>query len=221
MRQSSSPDAKTVDRFLRAQRFRDAGTRRVHGNILRSFQYFVSEHSTGSPLSVSIVQRWLNERHEKWPLHMIYLRARLVERFLEWSQAHGVISLNPFTELHRHYGSRTAPIVRALLSEDVEAALRELRFLPRFGSFLGKLMEAHVTQMRSLGYRYDVNEGILLRFDRFLQSHAELTGASLDKLVDVWSESRPSPNHVYEARKAGHLSTLRSSPGSAGEAAIV
>ena len=92
MSQSSSPDAKTVDRFLRAQRFRDAGTRRVHGNILSSFQYFVSEHSTGSPLSVSIVQRWLKERREKWPLHMIYLRARLVERFLEWSQAHGVIS---------------------------------------------------------------------------------------------------------------------------------
>lgn len=205
MSQSSSPDAKTVDRFLRAQRFRDAGTRRVHGNILRSFQHFVSEHSTGSPLSVSIVQRWLKEQREKWPLHMIYLRARLVERFLEWSQAHGVISLNPFTELHRHYGSRTAPIVRALLSEDVEAALRELRSLPRFGSFLGKLMEEHVTQMRSLGYRYDVNEGMLLRFDRFLQSHAELTGASLDKLVDVWSESHPSPNHVYEAQKAGHL----------------
>jgi integrase/recombinase XerD len=147
----------------------------------------------------------LKERRQKWPLHMVCHRARLVERFLEWSQAHGVISANPFAELHRHYGPRTTPIVRALLSEDVEAALQELRPLPRFGSFLGKLMEEHVTQMRSLGYRYDVNEGMLLRFDRFLQRHTELTGAPLSKLVEVWSESHPSPYHLGEAQKVGRL----------------
>ena len=34
--------------------------------------------------------------------------------------------------------------------------------------------------MRSLGYRYDVNERMLLRFDRFLQRHAELAGKPLE-----------------------------------------
>src|ERR1039458_2232843 len=38
--------------------------------------------------------------------------------FLEWSQALGVIYTNPFAELHRHYGPRTTPIVRALVSDD-------------------------------------------------------------------------------------------------------
>jgi len=37
-------------------------------------------------------------------------------------------------------------------------------------------MAEHVELMRSLGYRYDVNEGMLLRLDRFLQSCAELAG---------------------------------------------
>jgi hypothetical protein len=84
---------------------------------------------------------------------MVCHRARLVERFLEWSQALGVIDTNPFAELHRSYGPRTTPIVRALLSEDVEAALRDLRPVPRFGSFLGKVMAEHLGLMRSLGYR--------------------------------------------------------------------
>src|SRR5207245_627671 len=166
MNRSFSADAKSVDHFLRTQRLRHSETRRIYGYILRAFQSFVFKHSTGAPLSVSVLQNWLKERRQKWPLHMVCHRARLVERFLEWSQAHRVISRNPFAELHRHYGPRTTPIVRALVSEDVEATLQELRPLPRFGSFLGKLMEEHVTLMRSLGYRYDVNEGMLLRFDR-------------------------------------------------------
>ena len=37
-------------------------------------------------------------------------------------------------------------------------------------------MADHVGLMRSLGYRYDVNERMLLRFDGFLQRHTELAG---------------------------------------------
>ena len=136
-------------------------------------------------MSVSNLQEWLREKRQIWPLHMVCHRARLVERFLEWSQALGVIYTNPFAELHRQYGPRTTPIVRALVSDDVEAALRDLRPVPRFGSFLGKVMAEHVALMRSLGYRYDVNEGMLLRFDRFLQSRAELAGKPLNQLIEL------------------------------------
>jgi len=205
MNRSSSGNAKAVECFLRTQRFRHRQTPRIYGHILRAFQCFVSKHSDGELLSVSIVQQWLQERRRKWPLHMVCHRARLVERFLEWSHGHGVISTNPFAELHRDYGSRTTPIVRALVSEDVEAALQKLRPLPRFGSFLGELMEEHVKLMRSLGYRYDVNEAMLLRLDRFLQSRGELAGEPLNKLVEAWSESNPSPYHLCEAQKAGRL----------------
>ena len=205
MTRSFSDNAEYVARFLRTQRFRHQDTRRIYGHVLCAFQSSVSGASTGATLSVSDLRRWLREKSEKWPLHMVCHRARLVERFLVWLQAHGVISTNPFAELHRDYGPRTTPIVRALVSDDVEAALRVLRPVPRFGSCLGKVMAEHVGLMRSLGYRYDVNEGMLLRFDRFLQSHAELAGRPFNQLIEAWRQSHLSANRVHEARRVGQL----------------
>jgi integrase len=92
-----------------------------------------------------------------------------------------------------------------MVSQHVEVALEELRPLPRFGSFLGALMAEHVTYMRSVGYRYNVNEAMLLRFDRFLQSHAELAREPLNRLFEMWSESQPTPNHLREAQKVARL----------------
>ena len=205
MNRSTQAEASTVERFLQTQCFRQSETRRIYSHILRAFEHFASKHPAGVPLSVSVLRQWLQERRHRWPVHMVCHRARLVERFLEWSQTHGVICTNPFAELHRHFGSRTAPIVRALVSDDVEGELQKLRPQPRFGSSWGELMEEHVALMRSLGYRYDANEGMLLRFDRFLQSRTELAGEPLHKLVEGWSESNPTPNRLYEARKVGHL----------------
>lgn len=194
-----------VSRFLRIQRIRNRETRRIYGHILLSFLRFVFDDSMRAPLSISNLQKWLHAKRLKWPIHMLCLRARLVERFLDWSQAHGVISTNPFTELHQIYGPRTAPIVRALASDDVEDALRKLLPTPRYGSFLGKVMEEHVGLKRSLGYRYNVNEGSLLRFDRFLQSRPELVGKPLNQLIEAWSQSHPNPNHLRETEKVGRL----------------
>ncbi|OGA42844.1 MAG: hypothetical protein A3G24_09870 [Betaproteobacteria bacterium RIFCSPLOWO2_12_FULL_62_13] len=205
MRRSSPADAKTLQCFLQTQRFRHQKTPTVYGCVLRDFQCFVVKHAADELPCLSIVQQWLRERSLQWPVHMVCHRARLIERFLEWQQAAGVIPTNPFAELHRDYGQSTTAIVRALLNEDVEAALQRLSPVPRFGSFLGQRMHEYVTQMRSLGYRYDVHERQLLRFDRFLQGHAELTGAPLPKLIEVWSTNRTSPQHLLEAQEVGHL----------------
>ena len=205
MNRSSSPGADWVGRFLSHQRFRSPETGRIYGHILRAFQTFVVKRSTGAQLCVSDLHEWLREKRRVWPLHMVCHRALLVERFLDWSQDHRVIATNPFAELHRHYGPRTTPIVRALVSEDVEAALRKLRPLPRFGSFLGNTMAEHVRLVRSLGYRYDLNERMLLRFDRFLQSHTELAGNTLNQLIEAWVQSDPSPNRRWEAKRVGQL----------------
>jgi site-specific recombinase XerD len=205
MTRRSSIDAKLIDRFLQTQHFRHAQTPKNYAGTLRNFRGFISKHGAGASPTVSIVQQWLKERSLKWPAHILYHRASLVERFLKWLQDQGVIPASPFAELHQHYGSRTTPIVRALVSEDANRALQQLRSLPRFGSFLGRVMEEHVSQMRSLGYRYDANEGTLLRFDRFLQSRSELTRLPLGKLVECWSEDQRSPYHLYEAQKAGRI----------------
>lgn len=99
MTRSSSAGTDSVGRFLSHQHFRHPETGRIYGHVLRAFQSSVIECSTGA-LSVSSLQEWLREKRRVWPLHMVCHRARLVERFLEWSQAHGVIATNAFAELH-------------------------------------------------------------------------------------------------------------------------
>ena len=208
MKHMSPTDAKLVDRFLKDQRFRHTKTPKNYGGILYDFQRFVSKlskHRADQSVSISTLQQWLKERSLRWPAHMLYQHALRVERFLKWLQDEKVINESPLVQLHAQYGSRTAPIIRSLVRKDAKAALKQLRPFPRFGSFLGKVTEEHVAHMRSLGYRYETNEKILLRFDRFLQQHGELAGLPLKTLVDCWSKDHPSPSHLYEAQMAGQI----------------
>jgi site-specific recombinase XerD len=198
-------DTKLIERFLRTQRFRHAATPKNYAGTLRNFNDFVARHGADASLTVTIVQQWLEQRSLRWPAHILYHRTLLVERFLKWLQDQRVIASNPFAELHRQYGPRTTPIVRALVSEDSKTPLLQLRRLPRFGSFLGRTMEEHVAHIRVLGYRYDTSEETLLRFDRFLQCCPELVGLPLNKLVEHWSEEQPSPYRLYEAQRAGRI----------------
>jgi integrase/recombinase XerD len=205
MKRQLPVDAKVPERFLQAYHFRHSRTRDIYVSILRQFQRFVLEQRSGASLSQSLVQHWLKEQIGKYPDHIVCHRARLVDRFLEWMHADGMIPINPFAELRSQYGGRTAPIVRALLSEDADTSLQRLHCLPRFGSFLGQLMQEHVVRMRSLGYRYRSQELWMLRFDRFLQCRADLIGAPLCRLIEVWSESNPCPELLCIARKVGRL----------------
>ncbi len=200
----SLADAKLIERFLRTQHFRHVATPKNYAGTLRNFTDFVSKENAAAAPTVPVMQQWLKERSLKWPAHILYHRTFLVERYLQWLHKQGVIASNPFAELHRQYGPRTTPIVRALVSEDSNA-LQQLRQLPPFGSFLGRVMEDHVAHMRMLGYRYDTSEELLLRFDRFLQRHPELSGLALNRLVEHWNEERPSAARLFDARKAGRI----------------
>lgn len=202
---TSTGDAKLIERFLRAQRYRHTATVENYTGLLCNFNGFVARHGSGASPTISIVQDWLKERSLNWAAHILHHRARLVERYLNWLEAQGGIAENPFAELHRLYGPHTTPIVGALVSEDSATELQQLRRAPRFGSFLGRVMEDHVAQMRALGYRYDTSEGTLLRFDRFLQHHPESIGLPLNALVEFWSKEQPSPYHLLEARQAGRI----------------
>jgi integrase len=66
-------------------------------------------------------------------------------------------------------------------------------------------MDEHVLHMRMLGYRYRTNEELLLRFDRFLQQHAELAGLQLERLVECWIKEHASPSRLLDARRAGRI----------------
>ena len=135
----SLADVKLIERFLRTQHFRHVATPKNYAGTLRNFTGSVSKHSGAAAPTVPILQRWLKERSLKWPAPILYHRTFLVERYLQWLQKQGVIASNPFAELHRQYGPRTTPIVRALVSTDSNT-LEQLRQLRPFGSFLGRMM---------------------------------------------------------------------------------
>jgi len=200
-----SIDAVCVERFLQLQRFRHPATHKNYTHILCNFNSFLANHGAIASPDISIIQQWLKEHSLRWQAHILYHRTFLIERYLKWLHDENLIASDPFAELHRQYGPRTTPIVRALVSEDSYAALQKQRRLPRFGSFLGMVMDEHIAHMRVLGYRYRTEEQGLLRFDCFLQYHPELAGHTLGELVEHWSREDPSPQHLFEARKMGRV----------------
>ena len=193
MTHSSTIDERLIERFIRTLRFRHEATPKNYAGTLRNFCGFIAKHGASSSPTVLTLSKWLKERSANWPEHILCHRTLLVERYLKWLHDEGVITSNPFAELHRQYGPRTTPVVRALIDEHSNAALAKLRRLPRFGSWLGRVMHDHIAHMRTLGYRYDNNEETLLRFDRFLQENPDLDGLPLNTLVERWGAAQPTP----------------------------
>ena len=198
---SATRDLTTVDRFVHTLHLRHPGSVTVYTCILNRFQRFGWDQS--QPVSQDTLRAWLHARLREWPVHLVYHRARLVDRYLEWMVASRAIAINPFAQWRQQYGQRTTtPIVRALLSLD-PAAMERLRPLPPFGSFLGERLQAQVTRMQSLGYRYDTDRARLLRFDRFLQRHADLSHQPLRVLIQAWGATGSGVHHAWECQACG------------------
>ncbi len=169
MKALSAEDKDDVQRFLESIRFRHGHASKasiVYRGILRGFLRFIRARSGSEPPCEETMHAWLVERRQHSELHKVVSGAQLVDRFLDWMKASGRIASNPFQDLRGQYGQRTAPLVRAMLSTDPQAALEQLRPLPVFGSGLGPVMRDHIALMRSLGHRYIAAEEMLLRFDR-------------------------------------------------------
>jgi integrase len=178
----------------------------VYRSILNSFYRFVSKRTKNARVSEKVVHEWLKARHRVWPFHLVAHRARLVDRYLDWAVQHGALPENPLAKLRRQYGQRTtAPVVRALLSFNPHAALATLKPPPRFGSFLGPFMRNHLALMRAMGYRYNVYEKHMLELDRFLQRRRDLTGQSLQTVIQEWTKAKPSPQHALLCLKLGRV----------------
>ena len=200
-------DQKNIRQFIESRHLRHGKSPIIYSCILRDFQRFVIRHAkAGAPPSVQIVQRWLDERIVRWPLHIVFYRARLVDCYLDWMKAGHRLASNPLQELRSEYGQRTTtPIIRALLSSDRDAALERLRPLPLFGSFLGSQMSEHVALMRSMGHRYEVYAARLRRFDRFLQGRPDLAAEPLSVLIEAWRVAGKGFQHELESQQCGRL----------------
>jgi len=199
-------DQENIRWFIKSLHLRHARSPIIYACILRDFQRFVIKQSASEPPSVEIVKSWLEERILRWPLHIVFYRARLVDRFLDWMKAGARLASNPLQELRSQYGQRTTtPIIRTLLSPDSATALEQLRPLPPFGSFLGSRMREHVTLMRSMGHRYDVYADRLRRFDKFLQGRPDLVAESLPVLIAAWRHADNGLQHALESQQVGRL----------------
>jgi integrase/recombinase XerD len=196
-------DLASISRFVRTLRD-SAATHQAYKATLRGFLRFVRAHSGDGPLSTPLLRLWLKGRARQSPLRTVHAYACHVDRFLQWRQDCGEIPRNPFTELRRCYGLRAVgPMVDALLMKDYRGALEKLRPAPPFGSVLGPQMQAHVALKRALGNRYVSEEKEYLRFDRFLQMRADLTGKPLHKLVEAWSQSKTGITGALRAHECG------------------
>ncbi len=192
-------------RFVGQLKQRSPAHADTYCSILNGFQCFVASHSPAGDLSRSIIEQWLRDRATVWTRQLLYRRARLVDRFLDWRVIDGSLASNPLAQLRHAYGqTNTTSIVRALLASDPDAALEALRPPKPFGSFLGPSMSDYVVLMRATGHRYEARAALFLRFDRFLQSRPDLAGHSLDVLLREWTGDNSSA-----VRTLAHLTTGR------------
>lgn len=66
-------------------------------------------------------------------------------------------------------------------------------------------MRNHIALMRTSGFRYETQARWLLRFDRYLQLHPELTDEPISVLLQHWSAARPSLNHAAECERVTRI----------------
>ena len=198
-------DEENVRRFIEGLALRNRGSVRVYRCILRGFLRFGRNHPSARRSAEETLRSWLKDRADHWPSHLVEHRARMVQRFLAWMKGCAYTQDNPFEALETHYGNETAPIVRALLSADSQAALENLRPRVRFSSFLGPQMREHLEFMRSLGHRYNTEENLLDRFDHFLQTRADLIDQPLPALIDAYRQARPGVSRAVEAQRCGRI----------------
>jgi integrase/recombinase XerD len=177
-------------------------SRRPCASVLRCFQRFVIARSPTPALSRGVIKAWLRAGDAVSPRSLVIRRAQIVDTFLDWLVARGHLHANPFAELRATCRPRgTRSIVPALLSEDPEAALAQLRPPPRYGSCVGPTLRDHVERMQTLGYKCD--EKPYLRFDRFAQRRAGAEAEPLDGLIHAYAAESRSPAVHYEHVRIG------------------
>ena len=194
----------TIGRFLDAQLI-GLHSRYTYAGVLRAYEAFVVERESSSCRpSLQTLRMWLQQDIGRSPLANVVQRLGLIVRYLDWCSVGGERP-HALAQLQSEYGGRLNPIVRALLEDDYQLALEALRPPRQWGSVLGADMQEHVARMKGMGYRYEVRERDLLRFDRFLQRHPTLVAAPLQEQLDAWRRDRRGVRHQLQVQQCGHI----------------
>lgn len=189
-----------LNEFLRQNEYapQESGYR----SMLVHFHRFVSDAKR--PLDQETLRSWLKSGAAQASLQYVVNRAVFVKRFLDWLVKHGVVPVNPFSQLCERYNCRsTAAVARALLDPHPDKALEALRPPPRYASHLGPLICEHVERMRTLGFRYS-HEDWFIRFDLYLQGRPGAQNEHFETLARDYVATASSP-----AGKLHHLHVTR------------
>jgi integrase len=194
-------DGAAIDRYIRQLRLRHPKTPVIYRSELLRFQRFIQEQGE---LSVKSMIAWLRAHSALWPMHLVVDRACKVNRLMDFLVAEGSLATHPLAELRSRYGRlKLVDIVRALLATDPQSALDALRPLPRFGSFLGPLMQEHIALRRSLGYRYITQAARFAALDRFLQQRPDLTDKTFPMICQAWEATATTTEQRWSAELLG------------------
>jgi integrase/recombinase XerD len=195
----TEPDRTIVSRYLGQLRLRSANSRTYYRQVLHGFQDVAERRQD---IDRETLEEWLRESGAHWHPSTLLHRARIVDRFLDHLVELESIYRNPIAVLRSEYSvKQSRPIWKALASPMPNRALAALRRPKPFGSVLGEVMREHIERMRNRGYRYTTQAAWFLRFDRFLQAHAELAREPVTTMLEHWSATKPTRHHVAECEK--------------------
>jgi len=199
-----SPNRNIVDAFLKALQIRQS-SRQTYRLFLGSFENVARRHPA---VDRQMLISWLKDMEKRWRIPTLLKQVCIVDRFLDYLVQTGLIADNPIAKLgHQYNVKQCRPIWRALASADPDEALAALRRPVPFGSVLGDFMRDHVLLMRRRGYKYEAQAYWLLRFDRFLQAHPDLSGEPLETMLASWAAAKPTRNHASECQKLTRILT--------------
>lgn len=193
------PDRAIIGRHVASLDLRSMKSRTCYQQVLHGFQDVAERYEV---LNQEVLIAWLRISGECWAATTRLHRTRIIDRFLDYLLKVGAIDRNPIAALREACNIKQCmPIWRALASRDPEQALADLRQPRPFGSMLGEMMAGHVAMMRRRGYKYTSQPLLLLRFDRFLQSHPGPETEPLSAMIDRWSATDVSRHHAEECEK--------------------
>jgi integrase/recombinase XerD len=206
MKTTCKPQSARVDRYVRELRVRSDLTRQWYANEIHAFYRFVARTTTdGRPTEATVIA-WIQERMTEVREIVVYDRARKIHSYLQYLVKRGYEASNPFAQLCERHGARSlAPILRAAAAAEPAKAFAGLRPPQPWSSSIGPIMRDHVALMRSVGYRYQSQEGQYRSFDIFLQSRPDLVGQPLAALIEAWADAKPTKGHRGQSELVGRL----------------
>ena len=195
-----------IERFLVCRPYLSRTTRKTYRYTLIGFVHSVNQASAERrPGPVVVTQEtvvdWLRRQSTHTAFRTLSLKMIPLRRFLAFLETRKVLREDPFRVVCAQYPRRgLRGVVRALIGDCPQEALKALVPVPRFSSPLSNSLQDFLTFERALGKRYQAEEHTLITFDAFLNSYPQPPPRLSAEIVTQWRghSHRLRPNTQYQ-----------------------